>query len=246
MLFWFLRERSFGHALVDALQLTDQGSSAADVELGEIGDALTIQSLGDGRLERFDCQPFDCFGERLDEASVAIPDERRVSGGQQQPGQAGVTETDVEDRFEHPGHRHRGPGTNRDEQGTAGRAEASAGGSLEERKSSSEQLVDVRVEMTAGGVIVPAHLGREHESGGYGKASASQAVEISGLGPNGRRAAASVSGRAEQHQAAIGWPGRVGAHQEATAARMWSRRPRTERNRESVASSMPRHTLSAT
>ena len=98
------------------LEIADQAFQVVDVEINVVRDALRglgfVQSVG----ENLPGHVQDGLAVHLQQPPVGVPGESFVAADLREPLDAGVVQSDVEDRFHHAGHGELGPGPHADQQ----------------------------------------------------------------------------------------------------------------------------------
>ena len=110
---------------VDLPERPDQRDEVVGVEVGVVLHTAFPLQRGQRAVEAMGIDAGDHLAEHVDEPTVRVVREARVSRPRSQSGGCSFAEPDVEDRVHHPRHRDRCARTDRDEQRVVAGAEAS-------------------------------------------------------------------------------------------------------------------------
>ena len=159
-----LREGTSGLVGIGPLERLDQLGEVGRRELDILFHATRRLHARERLLEAVPFDAVDHLAVHLDQPPVRVVGEALVAGRLREPGDRLVIETEVEDRVHHPGHRHRRPGADGDEQRIVRVAEPLSGLRLER----GDVLRDLRLEtlgqLAAGGHVGAAGVGRDREA----------------------------------------------------------------------------------
>ncbi len=165
-----MRERPAGLLLVDALEGLDEAGEVVRRQL----DVLRCATRGLQRLEllleAMGIDAVDRFAVHLDQPAVGVVGEARVARRRREARNSLVTETDVEDRVHHPGHRDRRARADGDEQRISRVAEPLLGLLLEAPDVFVDLALQAVRQQPPACPIRAARLGRDREAGGNGHA----------------------------------------------------------------------------
>ena len=167
------------------LERVDQAAQVVDAEVGVGGGVALLLELVEGVGEDLGLDAEHGGTEHLQQAAVGVHREPLVSALLGQTSDRLVVETDVEHRLHHPGHRHRGPGPDTDQERVRGVAEA-ASHRLLQRAQVAGDLLGEPVGQVAGLEVGPTGCGRDREAGRH------RETQVGHLGQVGSLAAQKV------------------------------------------------------
>ena len=187
-----LREGIAGRVLVDLLVGLDQLAEILRCQLDVLAGAARGLEISQRLLEAVAVDAVDDLAVHLDQPAVGVPREAGVPGRRSEAFDRRVVQAEVEDRVHHPGHRHRRPGADRDEERIRRIAETPPCALLERRDVLRDLLVEPLWNLPARGHVGAACIGGHGEAGGHGDPETGHLGEADALSPEKLATAARV------------------------------------------------------
>ncbi|MPL66381.1 hypothetical protein SDC9_12054 [bioreactor metagenome] len=154
---------------IESLELGAEFLEIPGLEFGVVLDPELLLHLREHFLHGFLGESHGGGGIHLDEAPVGIVSETGIVGFVGQPLDGDIVQAQVEDCFEHSGHRARGAGANRNEKGILGVAQLFAGHFLQLDDSGFHLVDDVFRKLAFCPVVFLAGGYADRETGGDGE-----------------------------------------------------------------------------